>query len=569
MRCGYVPMLRACVLLCALCAFAFAMPASAQTRAWLDRDRIALDDTVTLNMEVDMRSTSAMPDLAAVTRDFRIVDQRVEQKMAMVNGDISLKIMVQMVLSPLHEGVIEIPSLWAGNSATAPLRLTVLPPLNPVVVDEPPPAAATNGRPVFIEARIDSTTPYVQQNVGYTVRLFYETGVLIDGRLDQEPPAGASLQKIGDDLQRTASLGGRDYNVVERHYLLIPEHSGSMTLPPPHFIGRGMGLFDVDRQDLNIFGAPNALQVKPIPAIAPQPWLPLRALRMRYVETPQSLRVGKSAAVTVEVVAEGGATAQMPVLMVKANNGAQVFPDPAQMDDRFVRDRPQATIVRRFSILPTREGPLRIVAPRIEWWDAQAGVARTASLPDLILRVAPGAMGTTTAPVAADTGTNVNGDAAGGWRAWIPDGSWRWAGLALAFLWLAALALGWRLWSLRARVAPIATPPGGQRPAAPSPGDDGPEALMRALTRGDLGAIVKALCNAAAPAVADLDAVRARLADPAQRAAVDALQRARWGDGDNASTLAVLRAAFATGPRWRTSAARTDAVLLPPLYPQR
>jgi hypothetical protein len=568
MRRASVPLLHGLVLLGILCALVFAMPVSAQPRVWLDRDRIAYDETVTLSMEVDMRSTSDMPNLAELTRDFRIVDQRIEQNMALVNGDVSLKITMQMVLSPLRQGRIDIPSLWVGRDATAPLRLIVLPPRNPVVVDEQPPAAATNGRPVFIEAGIDSTTPYVQQNVGYTVRLFYEMGVLIDGRLDQEPPAGASLQKIGDDLQRAVSLGGRDYNVVERHYLLIPERSGSMTLPPPHFIGRGMGLFDVHRQDLNIFGASNALQVKSIPTAAPQPWLPLRGLRMRYVESPQSLRVGKSAVVTVEVVAQGGVTAQMPALMVQAGSNAQVFPDPAQMDDRFVQDRPQATIVRRFSILPIREGTLRIIAPRIDWWDAQAGVARTASLPDLTLRVAPGEMATAAAPATGDGDTVANDGAAGGWRAWIPDGPWRWAGLALVFLWLAALVLGWRLWSLRAKAAPVTAQQGDQRPGGPSPGSD-PEALILALTRGDLRTIAQALCNAASPVATDLDAVRARLADPAQRAAVDALQRARWGDSDTGPTLASVRAAFASGPRWRTPTARADTVLLPPLYPER
>ncbi len=567
MRRASAPLARAIALLWLLCALAIALPVAAQPRVWLDRNQIALDDTVTLTMEVDARSTSAMPNLIDLTRDFRIVDQGMEQNMAMVNGDVSLTVTMRLVLSPLRQGTIEIPSLWSGRNATAPLRLVVLPPRNPVVVDEPPAAASAPGRPIFIEAKVDTATPYVQQNVGYTVRLFYESGLLIDGRLDQEPPDGASLQKIGDDAQRMVSLGGHDYNMVERRYLLIPERSGAMTVPAPHFVGRGMGLFSSDRQDLDIAGAAHALQVAPIPANAPQPWLPLRGLRMRYVETPQSMQVGKSGAVTVEVVADGGTGAQMPALTMQADNDAQVFPDPADVDDRFQQDHPQATIVRRFSILPTREGTLRIVAPRITWWDTQAGVARTASLPDITLRVAPGAPGTAPPPDSAGAGTDVKDDAAGGWRDWLPDGRWEWAALALALLWSGALLLGWRLWSRRARAATAASGQGGQ-PAASSAID--PQALAKALSRGDLGAIVQALCRAATPVAADLDAVRSRLADPAQRAAVDALQRTRWsGTGDNAATLAALRAAFAAGPRWRTPAARTDAVLLPPLYPER
>ncbi|MEQ1514662.1 MAG: BatD family protein [Lysobacteraceae bacterium] len=552
----------ACVLvLCwALFALAFAMPASAQPpRVWLDRDRIAYDETVTLNMEVDLRSTSGMPDLVELTRDFRIVDQRLEQDMALVNGQITLKVKILLVLAPTHEGTIDIPSLWVGNDATPPLRVIVLPPRNPRVVDEPPPVAAAEGRPIFVEAKVDTATPYVQQSVGYTLRLFYESGMLIDGRLDQHQPAGASLQKIGDDVQLTIPVGGRDYAVVERRYLLIPERSGTLTVPAANFMGRGMGMFDGVQHELNVLGAPVKLQVQPIPEAAPQPWLPLRGLRMRYVETPQSLQVGKSAPVTVEVVAEGASAAQIPVILVQAGSDAQVFAEPPQADDRFQQDRPQATIVRRFSILPTRDGTLRIVAPRIVWWDTEAGIARTTSLPDLNLRVAPGAAGTAVSQDAGDTGTTEDNEVPG-WRAWIPDGRWRWAGLALGLLWLCALFLGWRLWVSRAKPAQVA--------ALASPGHD-TQQLSRALARGDLGAIVQALCAAATPAATDLDAVRARLADPAQRAAIDALQRTRWGDGDAGATLAALRTAFASGPRWRRPTVRTGAVLLPPLYPER
>jgi hypothetical protein len=59
-----------------------------------------------------------------------------------------------------------------------------------------------------------------------------------------------------------------------------------------------------------------------------------------------------------------------------------------------------------------------------------------------------------------------------------------------------------------------------------------------------------------------------RLDDPSQRAAVEAMQRARWGDGDGAAARAAMRSAFAGGPRWR-ALATTAASSLPPLYPQR
>jgi hypothetical protein len=88
--------------------------------------------------------------------------------------------------------------------------------------------------------------------------------------------------------------------------------------------------------------------------------------------------------------------------------------------------------------------------------------------------------------------------------------------------------------------------------------------LQDALAHGDLGDVADALCALAdAP---DLDAVRAALVEAPQQAAVDALQRARWGGGDGAAAREMLRQAFRSGPRWRVAPAVVREPL-PPLYP--
>ena len=138
------------------------------------------------------------------------------------------------------------------------------------------------------------------------------------------------------------------------------------------------------------------------------------------------------------------------------------------------------------------------------------------------------------------------------------------------------MGLGWQLWTTRRRQqqAPPAAraaaaawvpPPIAAARAPLLPADA--KAWANALARGNAAEIARLLCAMATPVVADLDAARARLTDPAQRAAVDALQRARWGNGDTATAVAAVRAAFAAGPRWRTTAAPTVPALLPPLYP--
>src|SRR3546814_5048856 len=124
--------------------------------------------------------------------------------------------------------------------------------------DLAPPARA--GSAAFIETQIDDEDPYVQQSVGYTLRLYYATP-LVSGQLDQATPDGASLQRVGSDLQYTRLVGGKRYTVVERRFLLVPERSGPLTIPGARFSGRGSGGFFDDvfgngSRELRANGAP-------------------------------------------------------------------------------------------------------------------------------------------------------------------------------------------------------------------------------------------------------------------------------------------------------------------------
>ena len=543
-------------MLCLLSLFA-AFAVQAQTRAWIDRDHVALGETLTLNIESNDAGTSS-PDYTPLQQDFIVSANTSSRQVEIVNGRTSARMLFAVALQPRHEGLLTVPALKVGTHTTQPISLTVS--------AAAPPARA--GSPAFIEAEVDDQNPYVQQAVGYTVRLYYATP-LVSGQLDQDAPDGASLQRVGSDLQYTREVGGRRYTVVERRFLLIPERSGPLTIPGARFAGRGTGgffddMFGDGSRELSANGAPRFVTVRPVPANAPQPWLPLRGLSLRYLATPQQARVGEAATVTIEASAEGATGAQMPELQLPAIDGAQVFAEPAQTDETFENGRPQVKVTRKFSIVPSRTGALRIPGPRIAWWDVRAATTRTASLPDLQMRVAAGAQGAGAASTSSGVAA-ADAPAGGNRLPGVQGGARIWALVAAAFalLWMATL-----VWALQRRAHPAQrqnVQP--ERDVTSSPGA-GLRDLKRVLDSGDLGDVADVLCAMASPPAADLDAVRAHLDDTAQRDAIAHLQRARWGDGDARAARAALRAAFANGPRWRKTAAAAREPL-PPLYPGR
>ena len=541
--------------------------AQAETRAWLDRDRIGAGETATLNIETDQGSVGP-PAYAALERDFVLSGHTSSRQFESVNGRSRTRTLFAVALRPRRDGALQVPPLRVGSEFTRPLALQV-------AAGAPAPVPARAGQTVFIESELDSTEPYVQQAVGVTLRLYYATS-LLSGQFDQDPPEGAALQRVGEDVQYQRELSGKRYTVIERRYLLVPERSGALTLPAARFRGQGMGgffddLFGDGRRDLSALGQAKVLQVRPVPDGAAQPWLPVRGVSLQYLATPQAVRAGEAITVTVEARVDGASATQVPELQLPAPAGAQVFADPPQLEESFERGRPQVRMVRRFSVVPAQAGTLRIAGPGLAWWDVRAGAQRTATLPDLQVRVAPGAgAGAVAAPVRDVARTAAPASSQRWIRVPFVQGAvhpWALATVAFALAWLATL---W--WGLHRRapgaVAPPLPPGAGGGIARASAGTPAATTLKAALARGDLGVIAGALCASASPPAPDLDQACARLEDPRQVAAVRQLQQARWGGGDGPRALAALREAFAQAPAWRR--ARQDRrPLLPPLYPRR
>lgn len=546
------------VLLAALLSATWAPTAQAATRAWLDRSEAAAGEAVTLNIETDQAGVA--PDYTPLQADFVLGPPY--RSGAGGNGGS----LFGVALTPRRPGALAVPALRVGQERTPPLALRVA-------------AAAPRRTPageVFVETRVDDPSPYVQQSVGVSVRLHYATP-LLSGELTQDAPEGASLQRVGEDVQSSREIDGRRYHVVERRYLLVPERSGPLQLPPARFRGEGAaGFFDdffgTDRK-LEATGQAQLLQVRAQPDGAPQPWLPLHGLRLRYLSAPTQARAGEAVEVAVEAVAQGATAAQFPEIPAPRVDGAQVFAERAETTERFVDGSPQLTVVRRFSVVPLQAGALRLPGVRMDWWDTAGARARQERLPELHLDVAPGAPGTAAAADApparasADAAPDPGDEAivSGLSTPALAPGFWPWLAALFGALWL--LTLGWALWLRRTRYAPLTDDVGGYPSARPRARPALVE-LRRTLDAGSFDEAVALLRKMAEPPAADLDEVLARLADARQRQALEAMRRALWaGAGDPSAARAQLRAAFREGPRWIASTMPVDE-LLPPLYPQ-
>lgn len=562
-----------------LCAFATlwicAAAQAASVRAWLDRNQMQLGETVTLNVQVEGDMQAQAPDFSALSADFGMTGTQSSSSMNIVNGKSSSSMLWAVGLSPKRAGTFTIPALSVDGQRTQPLTL---------VVAAPSAAATQPGGDVFVEAQADPLSPYVQQQVLLTVKLYFAVN-LVDGNLDDPRVKGAVVRKLGQDSHYRAQVGSRSYNVVERHYALTPESNGAMTLEPIVFRGHaadanGGGFFFNQGRAIGAQSPAIVLNVRPRPAASgTDTWLPARSMSLTAtgIDATTHAQVGEPLTLTLRLEAQGLGFEQLPKLELPKIDGADIYPDKPVTQDKDDGQWLYGVRERKFAIVPNRAGPLSLPPISVTWWDTAHDNAQTAQLPAITLNVlpavanatptapsqtqpaptsqspAPAAMNSAPAPIVADT---------------AELRLWRSLAFVALALWMATL-IAWIVWLVAQRRK--------QPPATPSSREpqDSPRvrrAFADACKREDANATARALlawARLTRPELRNLGELRQAVSDSGQAIAIADLERAAYGAGKSGEvSFTDLARLFAHGPAVGARMGRGEpASPLPELYP--
>jgi hypothetical protein len=558
------------LLLCLLLLVPLARAATGSgLHAFFDRDHVALGHTVTLNIE-GPDALSAAPDLSPLQADFEVLGTSSSSTVQIVNGTSQASTQLGIALRPRHAGTLTVPPLQICSERTQPLTLQVTP--------APSGAQGGPGDPAFLEAGVDSPAPYVGQQDVYTLKLFY-AGSLTGGQLGDPQADGAQLIHLNGDTRYQTTRNGQTYQVVERHYALIPERSGRIVVRGPTFMGQMLGGAGNDPFD-SFFdhGKPVqaraddiTLDTRAAPAAAGRPWLPAQSVQLKLDGLPKGgeVKLGEPLSLTLSVDAVGQPASALPEPQLPALDGARVYPDKTRDSTRDDGHWLHGTRTRTFAIVPNRAGSLTIPAITLNWWNVAQDRAEQAQVPAHTLTVV-GASGANTAtpappagaanPGATNTATSTSGH----------EAIWRAIAITSLALWAIALtAFAW--WRVQRRRKPVI---GGSDDSslARDNARDLHRRAMQAARAGDAAACERALlewARAIRPQVKHLGALHDALAEEPQRAAIEQLERVRWKGGDSQAACAAVAQAFADGFVWsdaRGERSRSDGGL-PPLYP--
>ena len=499
----------------------------AAVNASLDRDRVAMGDTMRLTITVTGNEEINSTDLRPLLADFEILQRSTSSNTSISNGRRTHVKQLLLDITPRREGTLKIPPMRVGQSTTNMLLVAV----------SPAPDSIAGGQTVLFEAEVDSDTVYVQGQVILTLRV--QQAINLDGRSITELQLDNAFVKPLEQNSFQRTIDGRPWLIHEVRYAIFPEHSGSLEIPAQTFSAREgqarRGFFDLGSggRQLRRSTEPLTIEVLPRPATFPAgTWLPARKLTLEesWSTAPEQLRAGDSSTRTIRILGEGLQGAQLPPVMVPATEGLKYYPDQPVISDTEVATGLLGSRQDSAAVVPTRAGTWTIPEIRIPWWDIESGEVRYAVLPGREITVAAADPAASTTLVAApeieiDTGvtsapsvTSTAGDA------------WQWQILSAVSSAGWILTLAYLIWSRRKPATTPATTTGNPSEKAAF------KQLLAACAGGSAlharGAIIDwAAALLPQATVVSLSQVAAAFSDRELTAALDALNTSLYRDG--------------------------------------
>ncbi len=422
---GVAPWRHALAAACGLFLLGASAASWGALRATLDRATAQVGQALTLNIESDGAQAGASPDVTPLRKDFDVLGTSTSSETSIVNGSRSDRTRWLVRLQPRHAGSIDIPPISVGNERTAALTLDVTP--------ASPQAANQASRQVFVEAEAaGGKSVYVQQQIPYTVRVYYDATVQT-GDLAAPDPADAIVEQLGVEKHYTEMRNGRQYNVVERRYAIAPEKSGTLHIPPASF--HGTALLAQDRNgngdqgdDLmsrllrdtpfandpffkDSFGAGISLGESPQPVAAsgpaltldvqPRPpgangnWLPAEQISLHdsWADATPQFKVGEPATRTITIQTQGLAAAQIPQLSLAQPGNARLYPETVDNQSRTDGKTISGTSKQSVTYIPTAPGALEVPPVELAWWNTRSNAQSRAVLPARTFKIEAGAAG--------------------------------------------------------------------------------------------------------------------------------------------------------------------------------
>lgn len=368
----------------------FSTVAQAQpVTASIDRTEITRGETVTLTLRVDGAQGNVPMDLTPLEEDFELVGTRTSSQLRSINNRTEMWIDYYLSLFPRSEGQLEIPPLQVAGVTTQSLSVNVLPRSD----------TRLDGQELFLEAVIDKDRIYVQEQLLFSIRLYYTINGIRNPVFTELNMPDTVIQNIGSPNQYEKLVDGVRYGVYEKQYAIFPQRSGTLTIPDIMFRGEvtdGSSRYvfrNLATRTITSFTEGHEIEVLEKPADYPADaiWLPANELTIsqRWDNDFSNVRVGDAVGRVIRVEATGLDGAALPPLQLSPVDTVNIYPDPASIDRAYIDGNVVGTRVEAYQLVMTESGTVRVPGISLPWFDVDTKEIKYATLDDVAISVGP------------------------------------------------------------------------------------------------------------------------------------------------------------------------------------
>lgn len=362
---------------------------ASELEASVDRNRLTENESVTLFLRAPGLELTGEPDLSELYQDFEVLAQQVRTNIQIINGENRSERVWEISLLPRRTGTLIIPGITIGDASSQPITLEV----------RAEPTNTQASADVFLHSEIDHRDAiYVQQQLIYTLRLYYATSISDHGLTDLNLDNVLMVQ-LGNRKDFEARIDGRLYNVAEWQFALYPQSSGELVIPPQTFSGRvriqnrySLG----GLKHIRIQSPEHKINVLPVPDSFPAnaQWLPARSVTLSQEWSGNYAQWQEGTPITRKLTlkASGLTGAQLPPLVMPPVTGIRQYPEPPQLNEMpdNMNQKGAGMVGEKtlsIALIPTQSGSLNLPEIRVPWWNTETDQLEYATLDALALTI--------------------------------------------------------------------------------------------------------------------------------------------------------------------------------------
>jgi len=357
----------------------------------VDRSPIVADESFQLIFESNEKVDGA-PDFSPLNQSFTLLNTTRRSNTQITNGKIVRSQRWILTLMTNQSGMLAIPAIYFGKDVSKANSIKV--------VARAPSTKGQNTDDIFIDVEVSTKTPYVQEQVIYTIKLYRAVQTSNEGLTEPKVSGGqAIINKLDEDKKFETQLKGKRYIVNQWQYAIFPQSSGALKIEPFVFQAQtgSAGFFGFNpygSQANSIVKRSDSihLDIKPIPdSFTGDTWLPARkfTIQEQWSVDPGQLQQGEAATRTLTLTANGLAASHLPAIDNRLPEKLKQYPDQAKFEETNNENGFIGVRHDKMAIIPTEAGDYVLPEIKIPWWNIETEEMELAELPERIIHATP------------------------------------------------------------------------------------------------------------------------------------------------------------------------------------